>query len=1217
MLIILAGAVQSASGKSPFTDVNESDNRDIRAPRGFSGSESSADQTLDEPISTSYLMKNENFNLLGAWQMYYSGTAITTSNKGTAVNSSGDLPYLIGDANGRKMMFDGSGGTQMGNSPVDEFANGNTYFAFDIRIMNISPNEYPFVRVGYRVSDDSVPTLGLVSGSVESRGPIVATAKTTHTITLMNDTASGWQTFTVNVNEIPDFTWVDGDGEITLSLFAGSDTVDMEILYFAMFKTAEAATTFNINDHKAFISDKNNAIHADINYQPVPEAVINGYMAEAETKKRNILYAKDINPATIKGACYYISSVNGKDDNDGLSPDTPWKSISKLYNVSGGGQTIQSILNCGDAVFFERGSEFFAGESWFFTGQFVGQGFLRVLEVAAGVTYAAYGEGPKPLFTNAVKFDDGTKTGTWIETNVKNVYVLDQIITKPETRDAGWNDICSISFDDGRAWGVRVLTIGEIKDDKAAIPPFGRQTTDVGWWTNGLEYYYRDSITFESIETSLRHNLEYYFDQYNGKLYLRCNDGNPADVFETIRPARFGTSITSSVSDNSIIDVTFDNLAVKHSGRHGMEVRSGVSVTNCEFSFIGGTICSCGSTVSVRMGNAIESWGNIDGYYAANNYFSHIWDTAITAQGSGVMKNILWHDNVIEYANTPFELWTFSGRPDTMLVDTTVRDNLMIYVGARMGAVYWGGVEFGQKQATYPIKNVVYENNVAMFVSGVGFCDGYPAMGSKASGKIFRNNVYIMGSDTGFNIRTRKNIAMRIGNFQTILPYTEQFTQYLANIGIDSGSTFYYYSGYNVHSLDRLKLFYPNVVSGDLLEAKASWWGFDPKDSTRFLQAAINSKVPRLIIDLQASPWITGPLVLADNQEIVFEEGVELSAKAGLFHGRGDSLLTATNTKNLKLVGLGQGAVLRMRKSDYHVEPYSKSEWRHGIALHSVEDVTVENLSIVSSGGDGIYIGDARRGVPCRNVTIRNVVCDDNNRQGISVISANKLLIEDCVLKNTWGTPPAAGIDFEPNLPEDQLVDCVMRRCLVENNNGAGIQIYLIHIEESPTPISIRIEDCIVRRSKDAGFYFSVYTPYEVPEDQLKGSCEMIGCQFENCGYAGIVIDAKRADLSTLTLKETTIIDCGKDEKRYPPVRLRTHEFSDFGGIDLGVIQITDPFVRSPIIFDKLVHYPKNFRGTLHLMRGEQTEIIEINDAWFTKEYPNVLQRIPLEEPPP
>ena len=403
------------------------------------------------------------------------------------------------------------------------------------------------------------------------------------------------------------------------------------------------------------------------------------------------------------------------------------------------------------------------------------------------------------------------------------------------------------------------------------------------------------------------------------------------------------------------------------------------------------------------------------------------------------------------------------------------------------------------------------------------------------------------------------------------------------------------------------------VASGELKEAKVSWWGFNAEDSTEFLQAAINSKVPKLIIDKQATSWITGPLFLVGNQEIVFEEDVELLAKAGLFQANNDSLLSATNIKNLKLIGLGNGAVLRMRKADYHAEPYSKSEWRHGIALRSVENVTVENLSIVSSGGDGIYLGN--RSGPCRNVTIRKVICDDNNRQGISVITADKLLIEDCVLKNTWGTAPQAGIDFEPNHFSEQLTDCVMRRCLIEGNASDGILFYLGFLQKSPIPISVRIEDCIIRGNKGYGLR---YILGDSPVAQIKGSCELVNCRFENCEAGGILIDGKNADVSTLNMKETTIINCGKDEKT-SPILLRTGDSLESGGIDFGVIRLIDSFDRRPLELSdlELIGHPKNVRGTLHFQRGDKTETVEINDAWFAKEYPNVLRRIPWKEPVP
>ena len=82
---------------------------------------------------------------------------------------------------------------------------------------------------------------------------------------------------------------------------------------------------------------------------------------------------------------------------------------------------------------------------------------------------------------------------------------------------------------------------------------------------------------------------------------------------------------------------------------------------------------------------------------------------------------------------------------------------------------------------------------------------------------------------------------------------------------------------------------------------------------------------------------------------------------------------------------------------------------------------------IEQTGGDGIYLGSAPKQIPNRQVTIRRVDCNANHRQGISVISAEDLLIEDCQLRHTDGTAPMAGIDFEPNHPADFLVNCVVR----------------------------------------------------------------------------------------------------------------------------------------------------------------------------------------------
>jgi hypothetical protein len=69
------------------------------------------------------------------------------------------------------------------------------------------------------------------------------------------------------------------------------------------------------------------------------------------------------------------------------------------------------------------------------------------------------------------------------------------------------------------------------------------------------------------------------------------------------------------------------------------------------------------------------------------------------------------------------------------------------------------------------------------------------------------------------------------------------------------------------------------VKAGQLTEAKAIWWGYDPQDATKCLQDAMNSGAGKLIVENTGSDWITGPLIVPSNIEIVFDDGVVVRAK--------------------------------------------------------------------------------------------------------------------------------------------------------------------------------------------------------------------------------------------------------------------------------------------------------------------------------------------------
>ena len=200
------------------------------------------------------------------------------------------------------------------------------------------------------------------------------------------------------------------------------------------------------------------------------------------------------------------------------------------------------------------------------------------------------------------------------------------------------------------------------------------------------------------------------------------------------------------------------------------------------------------------------------------------------------------------------------------------------------------------------------------------------------------------------------------------------------------------------------------ALAGDCV--KVSSFGWNAEDSTAALQAAFDSGASKVIIDHQAGDWISRPLFITNsNIEVVLADGVTLKAKRGEFYGRNDCLVRITGgISNIVLRGEGK-AVLKMNKADYQnpKNKYSFSEWRHAVSILKAQNVTVKDLTILSSGGDGVYV----RGT--KDVTLENLVVRDHHRQGMSPISVDGMTVRRCCFNDTFGTPPNCGIDMEPN----------------------------------------------------------------------------------------------------------------------------------------------------------------------------------------------------------
>lgn len=365
------------------------------------------------------------------------------------------------------------------------------------------------------------------------------------------------------------------------------------------------------------------------------------------------------------------------------------------------------------------------------------------------------------------------------------------------------------------------------------------------------------------------------------------------------------------------------------------------------------------------------------------------------------------------------------------------------------------------------------------------------------------------------------------------------------------------------------------ILSGCDEGVKVSSFGYDPEDSTKFIQAALDSGVRKLVLDRQAGPWYTLPLKMRSNTELVLEPGVELVAKRGEYKDLRDYLLEIPYATNVVIRG-GKGSALRMWKTDYQGPDYKHGEWRYALRIFHSVNVLVVGLRLCDSGGDGI-------GVTGKNITIRNCVCDNNHRQGISVFNVNGLLIEDTVLSNTKGTPPEAGIDFEPDGAQEGLENVVMRNCLSIGNHGRGFEFYLSNMNARSPRMSVTLENCrSVGNSNSVSVYGSAKT-----QDHVTGNVRFVNCSFENANRSALVVTGV-PDTALDVAFENCVISNAAANTALADVTLSASKFDQ--GVPDGV-RFDGLKIYQPVARDWFSYAPQGYGGTPRRIGGDVTVI--------------------------
>lgn len=169
----------------------------------------------------------------------------------------------------------------------------------------------------------------------------------------------------------------------------------------------------------------------------------------------------------------------------------------------------------------------------------------------------------------------------------------------------------------------------------------------------------------------------------------------------------------------------------------------------------------------------------------------------------------------------------------------------------------------------------------------------------------------------------------------------------------------------------------------------------------------------------------------------------------------------------------------------------------HGIYVRESSNITISGGLIENCWGDGIYLGGASSLSTETNhdITISGVVANNNRRHGVTIISADGVMLESCELSNSHGLTPSDGIDIEPNYANNTIDNIVIRNSKISGNNGYGVDIGLTTIDDFSHDVYIKVEN--TEFVNDSMRLASM--------GNISGYLDIIDCRWENSSRSSFI----------------------------------------------------------------------------------------------------------------
>lgn len=448
---------------------------------------------------------------------------------------------------------------------------------------------------------------------------------------------------------------------------------------------------------------------------------------------------------TYTRTAYYVSN-NGNDNNDGLTPETAFATIERLAYVE---------FKYGDAIFFERGS------TW---RKVMLPHSVRGTE---GLTISAYGEGEKPKFYGSP--ENGAGAEKW------------ELYHEGENGEKIWRyhmevaDSSVVVLNEGESHATRSIPYWDGME--YLLPDDFSTPYDVREHLGDLEFFCE--LAYPETPVDDRHVFIAGYDDtlgipthLTGPLYLRCDNGNPGELYESIE-----FSASYSAADGLSSYTAIDNICFAYA----FPIMGGSSIgeTHTEALADGATGTSADYLV---FQNCEQKWmgGNVAIYSDQNDLdFGYVWMDGGgfgTSGSHSIIQNNYIHHNFQD--GTGVEVFP---AVDKKFENVHILDNVMTNCTQTCG---YGSWDLDSKN---PFSDVTFENNYILFSGFDNYYGVKQRLETTDDGTVQQQN-YLMkdsfcfGVTEGLNahdgtVWVRNNtFAFSISQLLNLSGYTEEYS---------------------------------------------------------------------------------------------------------------------------------------------------------------------------------------------------------------------------------------------------------------------------------------------------------------------------------------------------------------------------------------------------------------------------------------------------------